>query len=104
MKGGNTIQLLIYVEGVIDQLFVEKIICPLLNTETKVITLKANLKSGKSASQKIQSALKSKRKEYIDLIILIDSDANNYGGWNQKAKPQRINQFSKEMDINPNHF
>lgn len=108
MKGGNAIrpllQLLFYVEGVIDQLFVEKIIAPQMNIEPRVIPLKVNFKSGKLASRKIRSALESKRKGYVDLIILIDSDADNYGKWNEETKKQRINQFSKEMGIKPNQF
>ncbi|RMG21852.1 MAG: hypothetical protein D6732_26540 [Methanobacteriota archaeon] len=104
MKGEIGIQLLIYVEGIIDQLFMEKIILPEIKTKTTVIPLKPNSKSGKTAPQKIKSALNSKRKGFIDLIVLIDSDANNYGGWNKNTKKQRIDQFSKEMGIKPNQI
>ena len=88
-------RIIIFVEGSRDEEFISLIFSRGLDGRDFNIIKMKEWQNDKT-SKKIIGALKSGA---IEVLIVIDSDANNYGGWNETIRDQRFGKFVKEMKL-----
>ena len=85
----------IFVEGSSDEDFIKSIFNRGLEGRTvRIIKMKGN--NNKKTRDKIINSLNS---DFIEGLIVVDSDANNYGEWNEHVHARRLEQFLKEMRL-----
>ena len=88
-------RIIIFVEGSRDEEFISLIFSRGLDGRDFNIIKMKEWQNDKT-SKKIIGALKSGA---IEVLIVIDSDANNYGGWNETIRDQRFGKFVREMKL-----